>query len=195
MYLLKREDYENDSVTKGLEEFNRYWLELCDRMAGTFHMDSSMAQWLKEKDVARLIAATPFLANSHNPKQTAASHLSIYLLSVSESTKSIFHHNEWSDDFNIMNRLKPIGNFDGGDKSIIDRGMNLLALNMICGYERDLQKDEKLKKYNPISSGVWNFEKMKNKLIHDIDTNPCPEMDEIFSMDVGIQTFWGYSEY
>jgi hypothetical protein len=191
MHILEKNQY-NFSASGGLKTFNNFWDDLCDKMSQAFNLDSEKESWLKGKEVARLIAAIPFLAGCRKPEQTAAAHVSIYLLSVLESTKSIFQHDEWNDDTDIMNRLSPVANFDGGDQQIIERGMNLLALNMICGYERDIQKDTLLNKYNPVARGAWDYSTLKAKLISRIISNPCSEMDEIFNMDAGIFTFWGH---
>lgn len=190
MHLLdKDQNYSN--IDYGLVDFNHFWNELCDKISLVFKLDSETHEWLKGKEVAKLIAAIPFLAGCIKPKQTSTAHLSIYLLSVLEPTKTIFHHEEWNDDIDIMNRLSPISDFNGGNDRIIERGMNLLALNMICGYERDVQKDRVIKKYNPLISKIWDCSNCKNELLAKINNYPCPEMDEIFNMDIGILSFWG----
>ena len=191
MQALKNHKNCNETMYKKSEEFNIYWPELCSMIATTFNMDPEIKTWLESKNVAKLIAALPFLAGCNKPNQTAAGHLSIYLLSVFEATKSLFHHEEWSDDNEIMRRLQPISNFDGGDPEIFERGMNLLALNMVCGYERDIQKDIFLGKYNPVGEGVWDYSKLKSDLINKIENVYCPEMDRILNTIVGPLTFWG----
>lgn len=184
----------NELINSGeerLNEFNLNWNDLCDRIGITFNMDSGKIMWLREKKVARLIAAIPYLAGCNKPRQTAAAHLSVYLLSVFEATKSIFHHEAWNDDISLMNRLMPIGNFEGGDSLLIKRGMNLLALNMVCGYERDIQKDIILKKYNPVGEGSWDYKKLKMNLIEHIENVSSPEMDTIMNIGDGTDSYWG----
>lgn len=191
MHILINREQNGNCAASGLIVFENIWDDLYERVSEAFRLNDKERNWLRAKEVARLISAIPFLAGCENPKQTAASHLSIYLLSVMKPTKSLFHHVEWIDDKNILNRLQPISNFINGDLQIIERGMNLLSLNMLCGYERDLQKDIKMNKYNPINKGVWNYNKIRDKLIFEIERVVCPEMDEIFDMDVGIYSFWG----
>ena len=66
-----------------------------------------------------------------------------------------------SDDINLFKRLGFISTFEGGDKDIIEYGMNLLALIMIEGYHKSENEDRKNGVYNPFVAGVWNYEKEK----------------------------------
>lgn len=95
-----------------------------------------------------------------------------------------------SDDEYLLRRLELIGNFVGGDEEIIQRGMNLIALCMISDYARDVKEDKVLGKYNPVSAGVLDYEKEKERLIREIESVSCPDMDNIFCAKEGVKTFW-----
>ncbi len=68
--------------------------------------------------------------------------------------------------------------------------MNKLALQMLCGYNRDREKDMINGEYNPLNSGAWNFEKLKNELVEAILNNPCPEIEEIMNIEDAFHTWW-----
>ncbi len=191
MHLLDEAYEEGKKMNIRSNSFAKQWHEICDRLSLTFNMDMTQKKILKDKPVAKLIGAIPFLAGCNNELQSATTHLATYLLSVSDGTKSIYYHQEWTDDNDIMRRLEPISYFDGGDEVIICRGMDLLALNMIAGYARDIKKDLKNGKYNPVAIGRWGSKKIIVDLIERIQSVDCPEMDAIMDPDVATDVFWG----
>ena len=154
-------------------------------------MDESERNWLRDKRIAKLIGALPFLAGCEQPERTAVTHLSTYLLSIKE-TKPFFNADP-SDDIDILERLRLIMNFRGGDPNIIDKGMSLLALSMLDDYKRDIHIDETFGKYNPVGAGSFDYESTREKLLSRIDTVACPQMDEILNSDMGGESYWGGS--
>lgn len=142
---------------------------------------------LRANDIAKLIAAIPALAGCANADRIAAQHLATYLLA--ESAASIFDHRN-SDDDSVYDRLERISHFPDGDRKIIQRGMNLLSLCMISGYERTSVADKASGVYNPIASGQWDGESEKARLVREIRGVQSPEMDAIFSIERALHSPW-----
>ena len=163
------------------------WNKIVDYIAEAFRFTPEEKERLRNNKLAKLIAALPFLAGSKDPLRTAGSHLGTYILSIRVKDPS---NARPSDDEYLLRRLELIGNFIGGDDEIIQRGMNLIALCMISDYARDVEKDQRLGKYNPISAGVLDYEREKERLIREIESVPCPDMDKIFTAREGVKTFW-----
>ncbi len=59
--------------------------------------------------------------------------------------------------------------------------MNVLALIMIEGYRKSMQKDKINNIYNPFVSGKWNYQRIKNKLLWEISKIEVPNIDWIFT--------------
>lgn len=97
-----------------------------------------------------------------------------------KGSRDAFFHNP-NDNNNILKRLDSINHFDGGDKKIIEKGMKLLALNMVHDYKRDIEEDKINNKYNPISFGVWNYKEIVTQLVKEINAIDCPLMDNYFT--------------
>ena len=163
------------------------WNKIVDYIAEAFRFTLDEKERLRNHKLAKLIAALPFLAGCKDPLRTAGSHLGTYILSVRVKDPC---NARPSDDEYLLRRLELIGNFIGGDKEIIQRGMNLIALCMISDYARDVEEDKILGKYNPVAAGVLDYEKEKERLIREIESVPCPDMDKIFSVMAGVKTFW-----
>jgi hypothetical protein len=138
--------------------------------------------------VAKLIAAIPFLAGCEDAERTAVSHLGTYLLSVRE-TKPYFNARP-EDGASPLERLRLGSNFKGGDQRIIEKGLCLLALNMVSDYQNDIEEDERLGKYNPIAAGAWDFKTMVEDLEWKIINVPCEEMDSIAPIRAIALAWW-----
>lgn len=108
----------------------------------------------------------PFIAGCKKPEPTALNHLSAYLIAAKGAKKEFFHSIE--NDENILNRLQCINHFMGGNKRVLEKGMKLLALVMIHDYKKDVLKDKKRGKYNPVGEGVWNYSTLVRELTDDI---------------------------
>jgi hypothetical protein len=179
-------DYSRSTEPK--EAFETAWPEIAESIGKAFNMDAEEQEELRDKRVARLIAAIPFLAGCEQPARTAVAHVGTYLLSI-RNTKPFFNADA-TDDIHILERLRLIMNFRDGDKKIIDKGMSLLALCMIDDYKRDIYIDETLGKYNPIASGAFDYESTRADLVARIEAVDCPQMDEIFDQDMGGESYW-----
>jgi len=163
------------------------WENIAASVADAFRMDKADYEWLRNKNLGKLIAAIPYLAGCEDPGRTAITHLGAYILSTRIKTVA---NCQPTDDTNLLRRLEMINNFIGGDQDIIQKGMSLIALNMIADYARDIEEDRLFGKYNPVDSGAVDYETEKKNLESIIQSVECREMDEIMSMDETIQSFW-----
>ena len=167
------------------------WIDVSGRVKVLFNFGIEKSNWLLSCRTARFIAAIPYLAGCDKARETSFSHLAIYCMSNDESGKDVFLHNE-SDDSDIFSRLRPISNFISGDRRIIDCCMSLLALNMICNYNKDADHDKLIGKYNPIAGGLWDFDSIYNELTRTIDANITPEISEYYSIALAKSGAWLY---
>jgi hypothetical protein len=170
-------------------KFNLTWTKLVDRVGSAFRMEEEEKRRLENNKTAKLISAIPFFAGCEHPERTAASHLGTYLMARDEHTKSIFRHHP-DDDNDIYRRLRPIGNFHGGDPDIIQRGMALVALIMTSDHNIDGEADKQAEKYNPVNSGKWDFDELREELSAVVLQTPCPEMDKIVTAGEGSESWW-----
>jgi hypothetical protein len=151
-------------------------------------MTAEEKEWFCEGRIAKLIAAIPFLAGCEDAERTAVAHLGTYLLSTRE-TKRYFNAQP-EDRISVLERLRLGSNFKGGDRRIIDRGLCLLALNMVSDYHRDIEEDAALGKYNPIAAGAWDFESTVESLGMKIASVACDEMDDIAPIGAIPMMYW-----
>ncbi len=150
-------------VVEGTKFTKTLWMDIVSKIVEMNNFDQDTRSKIEKHQVIKLIAGIPFIAGCNNPLRTALSHVSIYFLAASKAGKNTFVHTE-DDDQDYLLRLERISHFDGGDKTIINKGMDLLALTMIEDYFRDMKEDRTKGKYNPFISGTWNYFQMKNML-------------------------------
>jgi hypothetical protein len=81
-------------------------------------------------------------------------------------------------------------NLEGGNSAVITHGMQILALIMLAGYNRSKEEDITNGIYNPLNTGTWNFEQLKEYLISAIQAYPCPELDKIVSVMDSLFLIW-----
>jgi hypothetical protein len=142
---------------------------------------------LQTNRTAKLIAAIPFIAGCVDADRVSLQHLTTYLLA--QSAERVFDHREEDDD-DLFSRLERISHFPDGDKRMIRRGMNLLALVMLNNYEESMETDRRSGVYNPLVSGVWNVEKMRRLLIKEVRAVSSPEMDAIMELEQAVGGSW-----
>ena len=73
--------------------------------------------------------------------------------------------------------------------------MNLLAVIMISDHVKDKELDKKIKKFNPLESNAWNAKSMLTQLEKEIQSVPCPEMDDIITLDEAKAIYWEPYEF
>ncbi len=177
---------QESAVKKSISIFTE-WDNIAGSVADAFRMDKEDREWLQNKNLAKLIASIPYLAECEDPGRTAITHLGAYILSIRIKTVA---NCQPTDDVDLFRRLEMINNFIGGDQAIIQKGMSLIALNMIADYARDIEEDRMFGKYNPVDSGAFDYEHEKNQLEAIITSVKCREMDEIMSMDASVRGVW-----
>ena len=168
---------------------NRFWNDVSFKVTELFDMSGNEVKLFQTCNTAKLIGTLPFLAGTVTAERDSISNLIIYIASVQQATRECYLHTH-EDDEEILDRLKPINHFNGGDRQILHRGMNLLALIMLEDYQRDKELDLKNQKYNPVLSGIWNYEFIKEKILNEIEKVPCPDMDNIISLEYVPFTYW-----
>jgi hypothetical protein len=156
-----------------LEELNvPEWDYFVSEIKTIYRLTDEEAENFAESSTAKIIAAIPFVAGCYRPEVTAIAHLSLYLNEKKGFQK--YYACNPLDDVDLFERLEPISHFRGGDKKIIECGMNTLAYIMIEGYHKSEKFDAENGNYNPFVSGNWNYKSLKNKLTKQvfIDFNP-----------------------
>ena len=152
-------------------------------------MDASEQSRFTASSAARLVGALPYVAGCKNPERTALSHLAVFILASQKKARTVFDHAP-SDDGDPLARLESISHFPGGDPAVIRKGMALLALLMLGGYEKDKAKDAASGEYNPLNAGAWKAEEMKTRLRAEAASTQAPELDAILSADDAVRGFW-----
>lgn len=142
---------------------------------------------LRGNRTAKLIAAIPYIAECRDADRISTQHLSTYVLA--QRAEAIYDHRE-ADDRDLFARLERISHFTAGKEEVIRRGMNLLALIMISGYEHSVETDRAQSVYNPIWSNAWNGEEIRTRLVKRIRSTPCPEMDQILDLEHALRGNW-----
>ncbi len=175
--------------SKGISMTKENWERVSSRVKAVFNFGIEKSDWLENCRMARLIAAVPFLAGCNKAEETSFTNLVIYVLSIDESSKEIYFHKP-GDDTDLYSRLAPINNFLGGDQKIIQCCMDLIALNMIAGYKRDMKEDESIGKYNPLNIGNWDYDTMSEKLVQDINAVITSEISSIYTMEDALRGLW-----
>lgn len=166
----QNDDFETDNSMKKLQEIpDTTWEYFVQEMKKVFRFTRKETKWFRNCKTAKLIATIPFVAGCDEPERTAIAHLCIYLAEIRGFQKYYAHLP--SDDSDLYKRLGFISTFEGGNREIIEYGMNLLALIMIEGYHRSEQKDKQNGTYNPFISETWDYKLLRNKIIQSLKDN------------------------
>jgi hypothetical protein len=163
------------------------WESLTRLVAEAMRLGPSELERLRANKTAQLIAAIPVIAGCRDADRVACHHLATYLLA--DSASSIFDHRR-EDDRDAMARLERISHFPDGDRKLIERGMSLLALLMISNYEGSSETDRRDSVYNPLVSGSWNADDVRNPLIRRVRAVASPEMDAIIDLEQALRGSW-----
>ncbi len=164
------------------------WEEMVDKITGTFRLGVAESESLKQNPVAKLIGAIPVIAECENSERTALAHLGTYMLAKDPACKSDFGHTA-EDDEDFLKRIQLMNHFQGGDRSIIEKGMNLLALIQLEDHRHDAAEDEAAGKYNPVSAGKWDYENTRDRLISRIRGVESRELDEVMTAET-VPAYW-----
>jgi hypothetical protein len=168
---------------------NEQWTNVLSRAGAVLNFGIAKKEQLQNNNLAKLITATPYLADCMKATETSFSNLLIYLMSLEESAKDIYFH-KTEDDKDLYSRLAPISNFIGGNKTIIQCSLDLTALCMLSNYRKDADLDMEIGKYNPINSGKWNYDELSATLIENIDKTIIPDMADIYTKENALRGMW-----
>jgi hypothetical protein len=167
-------------VTEKTESFQDVWARIFPLFAENFRLTDEEKERFSRNSVLQLIGYTPWLAGCADRERTALTNMAVFMISSFGESRFVFDHTP-ADDLSPVARLAPLMNFRGGDRAIINRAMNMLALIIVNGYNRDRDKDADMGGYNPLNSGAWDYEAVTAKLNEEIYRVSCPEMDQVLS--------------
>lgn len=168
---------------------DRLWKSLSGTIATSVRMTDGETGRFQSNAAARLIGLLPFVASCDDPERTALSHLATFVIAGRGESRHVFDHYP-ADDVEPLARLRTISDFKGGEDATIERGMALLCLCMVSGYERDAELDAQLSQYNPLTSGGWNFSETRGRLDAVLSRSADPVMDLIMTKDDALRTYW-----
>jgi hypothetical protein len=161
------------------------WKEMVGFFADQLQMDAENAEWLRNTQVAQLLAELPYLAGCRDADRLAYAHVGTLLLA--SRSPQVFGHRAGDS---LESRLFTVSHYDGGDAEIVTRGLALLQLASLSDHVADRDHDEVVGKYNPLNSGHLDYEAERDRLASLVRSIPCPEMDAIFSVDEAIRLGW-----
>jgi hypothetical protein len=164
-----------------------FWMKTSQMTAEALRLSLRETEALRKNPVARLIGAIPSLAGCSDADRVAVQHVATYLIAL--RLEVIFDHRP-EDDASVAARLERISHFPDGNRKTIERGMNLLTLTMICGYEGSLVADRKNGVYNPLVSGSRDATREKARLVKAVRSVKSPEMDAILDLEGALRGAW-----
>lgn len=164
------------------------WVQTVETVSNAFKLEKKERERLAASKVARLIAALPFLAGCEGAERTALANLSLYCLAAGAGKKAFLHGP--SDDSDIFSRLRLGMNHAGGNGKTLNHGMALIALVMLCDYERDRAEDRANGKYNPLNKGTWRFAEKQAILLKIIEDNYDPAVGELLDVSEVAAISW-----
>jgi len=168
---------------------NNQWEEVSSRARMVLNYGVVKKEWLESCRIARFIAAVPILAGCDKALETSFAHLLIYLVSLEESAKGIFMHKP-EDDKNVYSRLTSLLLFSGGDETILACYRDLLALCMVSNYQKDVEADKLVGKYNPVGEGVWDGGMLVKELLESIRATISMEISRYYTAEDALKGYW-----
>lgn len=143
----------------------------------------------QDKQVAKLVAAIPYLAGADDPDRQAVSNLLI--LHAATKARKLFDHRE-SDNADLQRRIAAFEFGPKADPKVVQYGKNLLTLIMLSDHEKDLEADKKAGKYNPLAAGVWNASAQKKQVEAALasDTKSAALYASYMTPEKAVQSWW-----
>jgi len=165
------------------------WNKLVTTTAEAYSMDPTERERLLQSTAAKIVGSLPFLAGCAKPERVALSHLAVFVLASRGNARQVFDHAP-EDDRDPLVRLEPISHFPGGDPAVVRKGMALLGLLMLGGYDKDRKKDAKSGEYNPLNAGAWKKEEIAARLRAEANSTKVQELDDLTTTDEAVRGFW-----
>lgn len=171
----------DDQLAQMIEEDEKIWQILVNRICETFSFSDKERSRIEKHPVVKTLGMLPLVAGCENPLQSGFINMLIYF-GDRRGGKEFFLHQQ-KDDNSYETRLEPFRrNFRGGDSTIIDKGFAYLALVMLEDYHTDMEEDQKNQKYNPLISGAWEYQSLKEKLITMCKKIPSKRFDLLMAL-------------
>jgi hypothetical protein len=144
-----------------------------------------------EGRLAKLIAYTPYVAESTDPERVAVQHLLPFLSDIVHGEGSVFDARE-SDMERVERRLNFLTTFPDGDERVIDLYVQYLKLIMLYDYREDAAEDAARGKYNPANAGydIEGMIRKTEKRIAGYQQQLLAQFEDIFPFDGGTETWW-----
>ena len=143
--------------------------------------------------IKRIIYLMPELSGIDQPERVAA--INLNTLNTFTKNKEMFGHTLTDD--NEFGRLSFLSDYGmAKDKITWNYCKILLHRLQISDHVKDQKKDEKNKKYNPVTAGIWNKEYIKvidiklKTLYSEMDKSKKAVIDSVMSMEDAVTGFW-----
>ena len=170
-----------------MTDFDKAWPDLVEAISVSFRFTEEEKKSFEKRDIARLIGALPFEAGCRDPERIALAHLGTYVISYTGGKKILSPKQGESP----RNRLERISNFPKSlktDSRLLKRGLDLLYLNMLEDYERDVEEDKKIERYNP--SEDVDIASLKKKLEKKLGKKKEPRLDKYMTVESAKDRWW-----
>lgn len=169
-------------------KFHEEYEEVLKIMTGIW--GDAVVEGQRNNIVLQILASIPFYAGSSNPMRVATSCINNYFLYAFEDTRKYFNHQP-SDDQDLYSRLSLLYVIPSGDHDVIEKGRILLSLIMLQDHMADCEADMMVGKYNPVASGAWDYNEIRNALLSKASSISVYGMDDDFPLGkVSICNYW-----
>ena len=169
-------------------KFNEEYEEVLRIMAGIWGGDIVERQ--RDNLVLQILASVPFYAGSSNPMRVAVACINNYFLYACEGARKYFNHQP-EDDCDLFSRISLLYIVPSGNQAVIDNGRILLELIMIQDHMTDSEADIRTGKYNPVVSGAWEYNRIRDELIKQAACMRTEGLDMDFPLDIVMNRgFW-----
>ena len=175
---------------KARERFSQDWPMIRDQVERGLRLSKEEKRHLKGR-LAKLIAYTPYLADSTDPERVAVQHLMPFLGDIVNGDGSVFDARE-SDMQRVERRLNFLSTFPDGDERVIVLYTEYLKLIMLYDYREDAAEDADRGKYNPVNAG-YDVETMIRNTEEKIAASQeelLSQFSDFFHPDSGMETWW-----
>lgn len=112
-----------------------------------------------------------------------------YFIYACEGARKYFNH-QMEYDCDLFSRISLLYIVPSGNHAVIDKGRILLELIMIQDHMTDRDADSRNGKYNPVASGAWEYDRIRNELIKQAACMRTERLDMDFPLEFDIPLSW-----
>jgi len=177
-----------DTIAK--KRFSEDWPMIEQQVARGLRLTRDERRHLRGR-LAKLIAYTPYLANSTDPERVAVQHLMPFIGDIVQGDGSVFDARE-RDMERVERRLNFLSTFPDGDERVIALYTQYLRLIMLYDYREDAQEDAAKGKYNPVNAG-YDVEAMireTKEKIQSFQDELLEGFEDFIHLDGDTETWW-----